>query len=352
MKKTILLGLCGLLLLGVTGTASAANLPRVRILATGGTIAGTADSSTKMVGYKAGVLGVQSLINAVPQLKTVAQVDGEQLVNMDSKDMTTAVDLQLADRCNELLARSDVDGIVITHGTDTLEETAYFLDLTVKSKKPVVIVGAMRPATGVSADGPVNLLNAVTLAADPKAAGQGVLIAMNDTINAARDTTKTNTANVATFKAPELGALGYFTNGKPYFYRQDLRRNTWKTEFDVKGLKKLPRVDIIYSHVNDDSVLVNAAVAAGTQGIIYAGTGMGSVHKDAYAGLQEAAKKGVIIVRSSRVGNGMVIDDADYAALRFLPGDNLNPQKARLLLQLALTKTKDPKEIQRIFAEY
>jgi L-asparaginase len=352
MKRKILVGLCSVCFCGITALASAAGLPNVRILATGGTIAGTANKATTMTGYKAGVLGIQTLIDAVPQIKSIANIEGEQIANLDSKDMTTDVSLKLADRCNQLLARSDVNGIVITHGTDTLEETAYFLNLTVKSKKPVVIIGAMRPATAISADGPVNLLNAVTLAANPKAVGQGVLIAMNDNINAARDTTKTNTSNVATFKAPEMGIVGYFTNGQPYFYRKDLRKNTWQTEFNVKGLKALPRVDIIYTHINDDSALVNAAVAAGAKGIVYAGSGMGSVHKDAYPGLTEAIKKGVVVVRSSRVGNGMVIDDPSYVAMNFLPGDNLNPQKARILLQLALTKTTDLKEIQRMFAEY
>ena len=278
MKRKILLGICSAFFCGITALASAAHLPNVRILATGGTIAGTANKATIMTGYKAGVLGIQTLIDAVPQIKTIANIEGEQIVNLGSAHMTTDVSLKLADRCNTLLARNDVDGIVITHGTDTLEETAYFLNLTVKSKKPVVLVGAMRPATAISADGPVNLLNAVTLAANPKAAGQGVLIAMNDTINAARDTTKTSTSNVATFKAPELGIVGYFTDGQPYFYRKDLRKNTWQTEFNVKGLTTLPRVDIIYTHISDDSTLVNAAVAAGAKGIVYAGSGMGSVH--------------------------------------------------------------------------
>ena len=352
IKRKIFVGMCSIFFWGITALASAGDLPNVRILATGGTIAGTASKATTMTGYKAGVLGIQTLIDAVPQIKTIANIEGEQIANLDSKDMTTHISLKLADRCNELLARNDVSGIVITHGTDTLEETAYFLNLTVKSKKPVVIIGAMRPATAISADGPVNLLNAVTLAASPQAIGQGVLIAMNDNINAARDTTKTNTSNVATFKAPELGIVGYFTNGQPYFYRKDLRKNTWQTEFNVKGLKALPRVDIIYTHINDDSTLVNAAIAAGAQGIVYAGSGMGSVHKDAYQGLNAAVQKGLVVVRSSRVGNGLVIDAPEYVALKFLPGDNLNPQKARILLQLALTKTKDPKEIQKIFAEY
>ena len=267
--------------------------------------------------------------------------------------MTNDVWLKLADRCNKLLAQDDVKGVVITHGTDTLEETAYFLNLVVKSDKPVVLVGAMRPATAISADGPVNLLNAVKLAASPKAVGKGVLVAMNDQIDGGRDVTKTNTTNVATFKSPELGALGYFTGGEPYFYKESLRKHTKSTVFDVSGLKELPRVDIVYTHVNDDRVLVDAAVKAGAKGIVYAGSGMGSIHKDAEPGLAEAVKNGVTVVRASRVGNGMVVEGSkEWTDEGFLNGDNLNPQKARVLLQLALTKTSDPKAIQKMFDEY
>ena len=331
----------------------AAPLPEVKILATGGTIAGTAASNTQMTGYKAGDLGIQTLINAVPALNDIAVVSGEQVANIGSESMTTAIWLKLAERCNTLLADPQVKGVVITHGTDTLEETAYFLNLTVKSDKPVVLVGAMRPATAISADGPVNLLNAVKLASSPQAVGKGVLVAMNDEINGARDVTKTNTASVATFKSPELGLMGYFANGEPHFYRESARRNTKGSEFDVRGLQELPRVDIIYTHVNDDRALIDAAVKSGAQGIIYAGSGMGSIHQNAEPGLAEAVKAGVTVVRSSRCGNGMVVAcSEDYTREGFLDGDTLNPQKARILLQLALTKTKNPKEIQRMFDEY
>jgi len=353
LKRKILSSLMALAICGMTATALAADLPGVKILATGGTIAGSAPKATTMVGYNAGAIGIQTLINAVPQMKEIANVSGEQIVSISSNNMTNDVLLKLANRCNKLLSEGDVNGIVITHGTDTLEETAYFLDLTVKSNKPVVLVGAMRPATAISADGPVNLLNAVKLAVDPAAKGKGVLIAMNDTINDARDTTKTNTSNVATFKAAELGALGYFTGGKPYFYREPLRRHTEKSEFDVSNLKELPRVDIIYTHANDDRVLVDAAVKAGAKGIVYAGSGMGSIHKDAEPGLVDAQKQGVVVVRASRVGNGMVVAGMKrYTDEKFLNGDNLNPQKARILLQLALTKTTDLAKIQQIFDTY
>lgn len=237
-----------------------AEKPNVYILATGGTIAGSAASNTQMTGYKAGALGVQTLLNAVPEIQKVANCTGEQIASIGSESMTVEIWLKLANRINELLARKDVDGIVITHGTDTLEETAYFLNLVVKSDKPVVIVGAMRPATAISADGPVNILNAVTLAADESARNRGVMIAMNDNINGARDVQKSNTLRVDTFVSPELGYLGYFEGGKPAFYKNTTRKHTLQTEFDIKGLKTLPRVDIVYSHVEDDGKMVEAAV--------------------------------------------------------------------------------------------
>ena len=250
------------------------------------------------------------------------------------------------------LTGEDIE-VVITHGTDTLEETAYFLNLTVHSDKPVVLVGAMRPATAISADGPLNLLNAVKLAADPQAKGRGVLIAMNDTIGGARDTTKTNTTNVATFKAPELGAMGYIAAGKNYFFNQSTRRHTSASEFDVTKLDALPRVDIVYSHANADRVPVDAFVKAGAKGLVMAGSGNGSLHEWEEKGAAEAIKNGVVVVRSSRVGNGPVtVSVKRYTDEGFLNGGTLNPQKARILLQLALTRTHDPKEIQRIFDEY
>ena len=334
----------------MTGTAEK---PNVIILATGGTIAGSAAEGTAVTGYQAGALGVETLIKAVPEVKDYAHVTGEQIASLDSKDMNDEVWLKLARRVNELLARDDADGIVITHGTDTLEETAYFLNLTVKSNKPVVITGAMRPATAISADGPMNLLNAVRVASDKKSAGRGVLVVLNDTINGARDVTKTNTTSVDTFKAPELGAFGYVNDGVPEFYRATTRLHTTKSEFAVGNLTKLPYVKVIYGTANDDALFVDAAIKGGVKGIIYAGTGNGSVHKDAEAALAKATAAGIVVVRSARVGNGSVIPaEQSYINYHFLDGDSLNPQKARILLQLALTKTKDLKAIQEMFHKY
>lgn len=270
--------------------------PKVVILGTGGTIAGKAGSNTEMTGYQAGEIGIQTLINAVPEMLEVADVTGEQFCNIGSFDMIDDIWLRLSRRVSKLLQQPEVDGIVITHGTDTLEETAYFLNLTVKSEKPVVLVGAMRPATAISADGPVNLLNAVALAGSQEAVGKGVLIAMNDQINGARDATKTNTTHVETFKSWELGYLGYFQNGKPIFYKASLRRHTAAAEFDISKVTALPRVDIVYLHVNCDDILVRAAVSAGALGIVIAAFGHGNLHINIKPALIKIARSGIPVV--------------------------------------------------------
>jgi L-asparaginase len=329
--------------------------PNVMILATGGTIAGTGASSTATVGYQSATVGVQRLIEAVPELKKVANVKGEQVFQIASENMNNDYWLKLAKRVNELLAQNDVDGIVITHGTDTIEETAYFLNLVVKSRKPVVIVGAMRPSTAISADGPVNLYNAVTLAGSPDAVGKGVLVVLNDQINAARDVTKTNTSNTDTFRNWELGFLGYMQDNAPHFYRQSTRKHTADTEFDVSKLDSLPQVDIVYGYANMNRIAIDAFVAAGDKAIVHAGVGDGSLARPAVEpALIEARKKGVIIVRSSRVGNGIVArnGEAKDDEMDYVVSDSLNPQKARILVMLALTRTNDTKEIQRMFYTY
>jgi len=268
--------------------------------------------------------------------------------------MTNELWLKLGKRVNELLAQSDVDGIVITHGTDTLEETAYFLDLVVKSPKPVVLVGAMRPSTAISADGPVNLYNATTLAASKAAVGKGVLVALNDQINAGRDVTKTNTSTADTFRTPDLGFLGYMQDNRAHFYRAPTRKHTVETEFDIAKIDSLPRVDIVYGYANASRVPVDALVGAGAKGIIHAGVGDGSVHKDVMPGLIDARKKGLIIVRSARVGSGIIArnGEANDDELDFVVSDTLNPQKARILLMLALTRTNSTRDIQRMFSTY
>ncbi|MBB5190501.1 L-asparaginase [Silvimonas terrae] len=335
-------------------TWAADKLPHVVILATGGTIAGTGATSTTTVGYTAAKVGVEKLIEAVPELKQVANVSGEQVFQIASENMTNENWLTLAKRVNALLKQSDVDGIVITHGTDTIEETAYFLNLTVKSKKPVVIVGSMRPSTAISADGPINLYNAVAVAGSPDSVNRGVLVAMNDEILGARDVTKTNTMLANTFRSPELGDLGYIVSGKPQYYRATTKKHTADTEFDVSRLEHLPAVDIAYGSANANTLAIDAFVAAGDVGIVYAGTGDGSLATPVRARLTELRQQGVFILRSSRVGNGPTLRNGenDDDKTDFVVSDTLNPQKARILLMLALTKTKDTKEIQRMFYTY
>jgi L-asparaginase len=334
--------------------AAPATLANVVILATGGTIAGTAGTATQTTGYTAAKVGVDQLLEAVPDLKKIANVRGEQVAQVASESMTNDVWLKLAKRVNTLLAQPDVDGIVITHGSDTMEETAYFLDLVVKSKKPVVLVGAMRPSTAMSADGPFNIYNGVGLAASKEAVGRGVMICLNDQISDARDVTKTTTTTLDTFRSYDLGYLGYMIGGKPRFYRQPVRKHTADTEFDVMNLDALPAVDIVYGYANMNRIPIDAFVAAGDKGIIHAGVGDGSVAAQVKPALVEARKKGVIIVRSSRVGNGVVVrnGEANDDELDFVVSDTLLPQKARILLMLALTKTNDTKEIQRMFYTY
>lgn len=328
-------------------------MKNIRIIATGGTIAGKAASSTQLTGYTAGAYSVEDLLSSVPALGEIADISGEQLCNIDSSSMTDELLLRLAQRCNELLTDAAIDGIVITHGTDTMEETAFFLNLTVKSAKPVVLVGSMRPATAVSADGPLNIINAVRVAACAESAGQGVIVVMNDEIYSGRDVTKTNTENVATFKAPNGGALGFVVDGDVHYYYRSARSHTLASEFDVSKLTKLPRVDIIYTHVGEDRVFVDAACAAGARGIVYAGSGMGSIHEGAEAALTEAAASGVVVVRSSRTGSGFVTAGLErWQQAGFLHADNINPQKARLLLQLALTQTKERSKVQACFDKY
>jgi L-asparaginase type II len=329
-------------------------LGNVTILATGGTIAGTGASSTTTVGYTAATVGVQRLIAAVPELAKVANVTGEQVFQIASENMSNEHWLTLAKRVNVLLAQDNVDGIVITHGTDTLEETAYFLNLVIKSRKPVVLVGAMRPSTALSADGTMNLYNSVMLAATPEAAGRGVLVAMNDQIQGAREVSKTNTSTLDAFRSGELGMLGYIQGGKAIFYRQTARKHTVDTEFDISALQSLPDVEIVLGHASMGPVAVNAYVAAGSKGLIHAGVGNGSLASKVLPSLKEARAKGVIVVRASRVGQGILArnGEANDDELDFVVADTLSAQKARILLMLALTKTRDTKEIQRMFHTY
>lgn len=335
------------------GTLGLQAKPNVYILATGGTIAGTGVSSTQ-TNYHAGGVAIQTLIDAVPAMTDIANITGEQVVNIGSQDMTCDVWLTLANRINELLEKDDVDGIVVTHGTDTMEETAYFLNLTVKSNKPVVLTGAMRASTALSADGPLNLYNAVVTAAAPESKGKGVLIVMNGIILDAHGTVKMNTVDVQTFQAPNSGPLGYLFNSKVFYNDITLKKHTTESVFDVKGLTSLPKVGIVYSYADVDADVMTPFLTNGYKGIVHAGLGNGNYHKNLFPALLEARKQGIQVVRSSRVPTGPTTldNEVDDAAYQFVASQELNPQKARILLMLALTKTSDWQEIQKYFMEY
>jgi L-asparaginase len=332
---------------------SASTLPRIAMLATGGTIAGAASDATKTAGYQAGVVGVDQLLAAVPGLGAIARVHAEQVASIDSKDMPLALWTQLAQRVNDLLAGDDIDGVVITHGTDTLEETAYLLHLTVKSAKPVVITAAMRPSSALSADGPLNLLNAVTVAANAAAAGQGVLLAFNNRIHCARDVTKVSTYSVDAFQSPEIGALGWVQDGRVEFQRRALRAHTVGSALEIAT--QWPQVEIVASYAGVSRVAVDALIAAGVRGIVVAGTGNGSIHATLQQALADAATQGIAIVRASRTGSGHVMRNgsAPDDALGFVSAGSLNPYKARVLLTLALASgVADPASLQRVFDTY
>jgi L-asparaginase len=327
-------------------------MSRVHVLATGGTIAGRAGSEVEP-GYRPGEVTVQALI-AAPHLRELAELTGEQVAQIGSQDMNDGLWLRLAARVNALFAGDQADGIVITHGTDTAEETGYFLHLTVKSDRPVVLTGAMRPATSLSADGPLNLFNAVGVAADPEARGRGAIVAINDDLHSARDVTKSNTTDVQTFISPGPGLLGTATYGRIRYFRHPTHAHTTGSEFSTNGLERLPRVDILYAHAGMPPDLVRASTSLGARGIVVAGVGNGNVSTDAAAALAEAVKAGVIVVRSTRVVSGDVGRniEMDDDALGLVAADQLNPQKSRVLLQLCLAQGKDRGAVQDAFYRY
>lgn len=329
----------------IAGAAQAdVTLPGVAMFTTGGTIQSKGAHRQKLMEYSDGRVQPQELLDDLPELKTLARIDVTEISNIGSGGMTTELQLKLAKSINAALAKPDVAGAVVTHGTATLEETAYFLNLVVKSDKPVVVVGAMRPFTAVSRDGPFNLYNAVRVATSPKARGMGVLIMLNDEINAARDTTKSNTYRMETFVARDLGPLGYADSDRIVFYRKPLYRHTTRSEFDIASLNELPRVDVTYAYQESDGTAIDAFVAAGAKGVVLTGSNPESVKK--------GQAKGVVFVQSDRKGAGRVVESARQLERGVATSDNLPPHKARVLLRLALTKTSDVKEIQRMFNEY
>lgn len=322
-----------------------ASLPNITIYATGGTIAGAANSSAQTTGYEEGALGIDALIDAVPDIISVANVAGIQVSNVRSESITTSILLNLSQQVTQTLEDPYCQGVVITHGTDTLEESAFFLDLTINNTKPVVFVAAMRPATALSADGSENLLAGVTLAASENAKGRGGMIVLNDRIASTWYTTKTNANTLDTFKAYEMGFLGIFIDIKPIFYYGAVMP-IGKAYFDITGATELPQVDILYGYESLNTYLATAAVESGAQGLILAGMGAGGWTDDGLEVLEGIAKNGIKIVVSRRTMDGYVEPQTIEG---MYGGGFLNPQKARILLQLGLNSGLGEDDLRRIF---
>ena len=354
--------LAGLVLLLVVSTAGAEEVPRVRLIATGGTISNR----------QGGRLSHEDLVKSVPNLDRYARVESEQFANVASSQLTLDQWLQLARRINELFAReTDLAGIVVTSGTDTLEETAYFLNLTVHDPRPVVVVGSMRNPSTLGYEGAANLLQGFRVAASAASRGRGVLVVLNDEINAAREVTKTDALRLHTFQTRGYGVLGVVDSDGVVFYRDVVKRHTADSEFDPRAITSLPRVDVIVVYQGASGDLIKAAVDFGAKGIVLATAGAGATSGTQQDGIRYAAGKGVFVVSSTRAGAGRIPvrrtaggpqrqgderEDArreDEQRRRFMLGaEDLAPVKARILLMLALAKTREPAEIQRIFSEY
>ncbi len=327
-----------------------APLPKITILATGGTIAGSS-AAPEHSAYTSATLSVEELMASVPSLGELAQVDGVQVTQVGSQDVCDEHWLALARHARQCLGRDDTTGVVVTHGTDTLEETAFFLDQVLAHSKPVVVTGAMRPSTGVSADGPRNILDSVRVASHPGAKGRGVLVVLDEIIHSARAVTKANTARVSTFQSPDIGTSGAIIAGATTFYRNPGPRPQ-RALIDLDGLSSLPRVDVLYACAGVAADLVQASVDAGAKGIVLAGVGNGNANESMVAALGEAASAGVPVVRSTRAGSGFVARnlEIDDDALGFVASGPLNPAKSRVLLQLALLETTDADTIQEQFS--
>ena len=333
-----------------------AQKPRVYLIGTGGSISFVGDFRTDYINYsyRNRHLSIEQMLDNIPEAREFADVLPEQLVNVGSANILPGHWLQLARRINDIFTLDvRAAGVAVTHGTATLEETAYFLNLTVKDRRPVVVTGAMRPPTALGADADVNLLDCIRVAAAPQSAGRGVLTVLNNEIQAARDVTKSNSYRLETFRSGELGCLGYADSDEEVvFYRSPARAHTADSEFDVAGLEELPRVDIAYAYAGADGVVVKALAGAGADGIVAAGLGGGSSSPEFMAALKEAREGGIPVVIATQTGNGRVVRTRRFVEDGYIAADNLAPKKARILLMLALTKTDDPAEIQRMMLEY
>lgn len=352
MRVKWFLALTFSVLLSVSGFS--ADKPTVVILATGGTIAGAGGSASSNA-YTAGEVKIQYLVASVPGIEKIANLKFEQVANIPSQDMNDEVWFKLARSAQNYLNDESVAGVVVTHGTDTMEETAYFLNLVLKTNKPVVVTGSMRPSTAISADGPINLYNSVAVAASNKAKGLGVMIVMNDRIYDARDCTKTNTSTVDTFQSYNTGAIGFVDFGNIKIYKNPIRKHTADSEFDIANVTELPKVDIVYGYEGGATDVIKGITGnKNLKGIVVAGVGDGNLYKTDFAPLSDARNKGIAVVMSSRVGSGCVWKNSEMEndKLSFNTADTLNPAKARVLLRLVLLKTNDYNKINEAFNTY
>ncbi len=333
----------------------AQKLPRVIILATGGTIAGKGASPYRAA-YESGKILIQDLLVGIPSINKLVDIKGEQIANVASSNMTIEIWMKLTKRINEIFNNNEADGVVITHGTDTQEETAYFLSLTIQSDKPVVLTGSMRPSTAISADGPKNLYDAILVAAAPQSKGKGVIQSFNEMIYDAKNVTKTNTLNVNAFSSPNSGPIGKVYDGQVKYFNQQIFFNNQKPFFDLSKIAQIPKVEIVYMYIDASTTPLNALINEKVDGIIIAGSGDGTYHNAFKSATENAKQKGVTIVRSSRVVSGDVListtDEFNDVKMNTIAAIDHNPQKARILLMLALTKTKDREKLQEIFMKY
>jgi L-asparaginase len=328
---------------------------KVAFIGTGGTIASIGKGPLDLIDYGANdkMVHAEDIVTAIPSVREVADLVVVKFRDIPSTAVSFPEWKQLAALCVSLVKDDpDLCGIVIGHGTASLEETAYFLNLTLKVQVPVVIVGSQRPLSGLASDAATNLVAAARVAASPTSAGRGVLVVLNDEIQAARDVTKTSTFRLQTFRTPDFGVLGSVDGEHVRYYRRTERRNAPDTEFDIATLDSLPRVDISYSYAGADGTAIRAFTAAGAKGIVLAAFAPGMVTPGEREAVEAAAEAGVTVVASTRAGSGVALNSAKLRPLGVLSADNLNPQKARLLLALALTITQDPDEIRRMFETY
>lgn len=348
MKKIVLLLTAFILIIEAN-----AQLPRVIILATGGTIAGAGQAADR-AGYTAGKIPIDDLIGAIPTVKKIATITGEQISSVGSQDMTIDIWKKLAIRINEIAAKKEAEAVVVTHGTDTQEETAYFLDLVVPSQMPVVLTGSMRPATAISADGPKNLYDAIVVAINPKSRGRGVLVSFNEGIFDGREVMKMSTTFTNAFGSPNTGPIGHVYDGKVEYYANATREVDPKSPVDVTASTKFPRVDIVYMYADAPPDEIDMLVQKKVDGIVIAGVGNGNFNKAYMDAVKRAVAAGVVVCRASRTPSGRVVlhDEINDDELGTIVSDDLNPQKARILLMLGLTKSKDKKQLQDLFFKY